>query len=200
MKRLARYFGSGLLFLVPMSLTVYIVYWLFSTIDNLVRSIADIFDMVIIWRGVGVLITLAVILLVGFLSSLFIMRPVLALVEKMFSRLPLIKLIYTSIKDLIGAFVGDKKKFDQPVLVNLLAGGNVKALGFITRNSLGFLGLEGEVAVYFPQSYNFAGSVLIVPRDQVRAIGADSSDVMAFIVSGGVSGGVGEEKKKCLPD
>ncbi len=200
MKRLARYFGSGLLFLVPMSLTVYIVYWLFSTIDKQVRTpIANRFG-VDIATGLGVVITLAVILLVGFFSSLFITRPVLALVEKMFGRLPLIKLIYSSIKDLIGAFVGEKKKFDQPVLVTLIPEGNVKALGFITRTSLDFLGLEGEVAVYFPQSYNFAGSVLIVPRAQVRSIESDSSDVMAFIVSGGVSGGAEEEKKKCLPD
>jgi len=200
MKRLARYFGSGLLFLVPVALTVYIVYWLFNTIDKQVRTpIADRFG-VDIATGLGVVITLAVILLVGFFSSLFITRPVLALVEKMFGRLPLIKLIYSSIKDLIGAFVGEKKKFDQPVLVTLIPEGKVKALGFITRSSLDFLDVEGEVAVYFPQSYNFAGSVLIVPRGQVRPIGADSSDVMAFIVSGGVSGGVGEEKKKCLPD
>lgn len=200
MKRLAKYFGSGLLFLVPMALTVYIVYWLFSTIDNLVRKLAEQFHIEITSPGVGVVITLVVILLVGFFSSLFITRPVLLLVEKMFGRLPLIKLIYSSIKDLIGAFVGEKKKFDQPVLVMLIPEGKVKALGFITRSSLDFLRLEGEVAVYFPQSYNFAGSVLIVPREQVRAIAADSSDVMAFIVSGGVSGGVGEEKQACLPD
>lgn len=199
MKRLARYFGSGLLFLIPVVLTVYIVFWLFSSIDNLVRSIAEHMGRKPL-PGMGVVITLAVILLVGFFSSLFITRPVLQLVEKMFGRLPLIKLIYSSIKDLIGAFVGEKKKFDQPVLVTLVPEGKVKALGFITRSSLDFLGLQGEVAVYFPQSYNFAGSVLIVPRGQVQAIGADSSDVMAFIVSGGVSGGVGEEKKKCLPD
>lgn len=199
MKRIAGYFASGLLFLIPVVLTVYIVFWLFSSIDNLVRSIADQIGRKPL-PGMGVVITLAVILLVGFLSSLFITRPVLLLVEKMFGRLPLIKLIYSSIKDLIGAFVGEKKKFDQPVLVTLIPEGKIKALGFITRSSLNFLSLEGEVAVYFPQSYNFAGSVLIVPREQVRPIGADSSDVMAFIVSGGVSGGAGEEKRACLPD
>lgn len=194
MKRLMKYFGSGLLFIIPIGVTVYVIYWLFSTIDKLVRvPIADKFGVQIA-TGLGVVITLAVILLVGFFSTLFIMRPVLLLVEKIFGRLPLIKLVYSSIKDLIGAFVGDKKKFDQPVLVTLLAGGNVKALGFITRKSLEFLGLEGEVAVYFPQSYNFAGSVLIVPKDQVKPIEADSSDVMTFIVSGGVSGGVGDQK------
>jgi uncharacterized membrane protein len=101
---------------------------------------------------------------------------------------PLVKLLYSSIKDLVGAFVGDQKKFDQPVIVNVMPGGSAKALGFVTRKSMDFLGLEKSVAVYFPQSYNFAGSVLIFPLDQVQPIQADSSEVMAFIVSGGVSG------------
>ena len=113
---------------------------------------------------------------------------ILVLIEKILSRLPLIKLLHSSIKDLIGAFVGEKKKFDQPVLVTLMKDSEAKALGFITRKSMDFLGLKDQVAVYFPQSYNFAGSVIIVPRAQVTPVEGDSSEVMAFIVSGGVSG------------
>jgi len=191
MKKLIKYFGNGLLFLIPVGATIYVVYWLFSTIDGLVyEQLKGASAEDISWwhHGFGVLITLFVILLVGFLTSLFITRPITQLVEKLFTRLPLIKLLYSSIRDLIGAFVGDEKKFDQPVMVNLFPGGTARALGFITRESLEIFGLQDEVAVYFPQSYNFAGSVLIVARDQITRLDADSAEVMAFIVSGGVSG------------
>ena len=195
MKSIVKYFMNGLLFLIPVGVTIYVVYWVFNAIDKgvlgLVLQIADVGEdqaPVWWWTGLGVLLSLGVITGVGFLCTMFITRPIMMLIEKVFERLPLIKLMYSSIKDLIGAFVGEKKKFDQPVLVTLVSGSNAKALGFITRKSMEFLGLKDEVAVYFPQSYNFAGSVIIIPRDQVTPVEADSSEVMAFIVSGGVSG------------
>jgi uncharacterized membrane protein len=70
---------------------------------------------------------------------------------------PIIKLLYTSAKDLMGVFVGEKKFFDKPVLVSLLPDSETKVIGFITREDLNSLGLSGSVAVYMPQAYNFAG-------------------------------------------
>ena len=90
--------------------------------------------------------------------------------------------------------MGDTKKFDKPVSVELIPGGKVRALGFVTRESLGFLGMENQVAVYMPQSYNFAGNVLLVPSDQVQSLSVDSSAIMTFVVSGGVSGPEGEKE------
>lgn len=199
MKRLIKYFGNGLLFLIPLVLTIWIVYKIFTSIDTAVSSIflGPEQGQPNWWvSGLGVLISLATITVVGLLSSLFITRPLMQLIEKIFGRLPLIKLLYSSLKDLVGAFVGDKKKFDQPCLVTLMPGGNIKAMGFVTRKSVDFLGIKDEVAVYLPQSYNFAGSVLIVSRSQVRLLDIDSSDAMTFIVSGGVTGGHGHERDK----
>ncbi len=96
-------------------------------------------------------------------------------------------MLYSAIKDLIEAFAGKKKSFDKPAIVELTPGG-AKALGFITRETLEFLSLSDHVSVYFPQSYNFAGSVLIFPTERVTPIDIDSSEAMAFVVSGGVSG------------
>jgi uncharacterized membrane protein len=109
--------------------------------------------------------------------------------EGVLIKAPFVKLLYTSIKDLIAAFMGEKRRFDQPVLVSLSPVGHGEAVGFVTRTDLEFLGLLDHVAVYFPQSYNFAGHLLVFPKDQVRPLEAESSEVMAFIVSGGVSGG-----------
>lgn len=179
MKRIARYFFEGLLFTIPLAVTLYVLYKLFVTVDSWLRLPIP---------GVGFVITLASIVIIGFLASNVLTRGILSVVDKVFGHLPFIKLLYSSIKDLIGAFVGEKKSFDRPVLVKLTPNGSAKAIGFITRDSMEMYGIEDHVAVYFPQSYNFAGNLLIFPADQVEILEADSADVMAFLVSGGVSG------------
>ena len=110
------------------------------------------------------------------------------IIDNLFSRLPFIKMIYSSIKDLVNAFVGDQKRFDKPVLVSLFSESTVQTLGFITRESLENIGIAERLAVYLPQSYNFAGNVVVVSRDQVIPLNIESGKVMTFIVSGGVSG------------
>ena len=108
--------------------------------------------------------------------------------------MPLVKLVYTSLKELVGAFVGEKKKFDRPVLVALTAGSDVGSFGFVTRSTLPEIGLPGHVAVYVPQAYNIGGNVVVVPSDRVTALEADPAVVMTFVVSGGVTGEVGKGK------
>ena len=176
MKRVTNYFFKGLAFLVPVVLTVYVLYAVFTRIDNLFKFPVP---------GMGFVATLAAVTFIGFLASNFLTRWAVSIVDGVFSRLPLVKMIYSSIKDLIYAFVGDKKGFNRPVTVSL--GGGVGALGFVTAESLERIGLKDTVAVYLPQSYNFAGNLIIVPKDQVTPLKADSGEVMAFIVSGGIA-------------
>jgi len=178
MKRLVKYFLNGLLIFVPAAVTVLVIVLIFTKLDNL---------MGIPYPGLGLLITIAAITILGFLVSNFIGKKLVGLVEKIFMKIPLVKMLYSSVKDMIEAFAGEKKKFNKPAVVELVAGGP-KALGFITRETLDALGLENQTAVYLPQSYNFAGSVLIFPSDQVKPLDIDSSKAMTFIVSGGVSG------------
>jgi len=193
MKSLIKYFVNGLLFLVPLAITIYVVYLVFTKIDSAIKSLVGGDKWV---TGLGVLISVAAITVIGMLSSLFITRPIMRFIEKIFGKLPLIKLLYSSMKDLVGAFVGDKKKFDQPVLVRLLPNSGASALGFVTRQSLQFMGRENEVAVYFPQSYNFAGNMLIVSKEQIEPLTLDSANMMKFIVSGGISGPVDNAGEK----
>ena len=129
----------------------------------------------------------ALIFMIGFLASNVLGKRLFALVEKVFTGLPLVKLLYSAVKDMIEAFAGDKKSFDKPVIATIAPGG-AKVVGFVTRDSLEDLGLEDHVAVYVPQSYNFAGNVLILPKEAVTPLDIESSQAMAFVVSGGVSG------------
>jgi uncharacterized membrane protein len=183
MNRLTKYFLKGLLIFVPVALTVFAFIWFFRKLDS---SLGHLLGTKI--PGLGIIVTIVVIFIVGFVASSFLGKKLFGLVESVFTKTPLVKMIYSSVKDLVGAFAGDKKKFDKPVIVELMPGG-AKVLGFVTRESLEFLGLPGHMAVYLPQSYNFAGQVLIFPSAQIKPIKIDSSEAMRFIVSGGVSGG-----------
>jgi uncharacterized membrane protein len=138
--------------------------------------------------GLGLLVTLVLLTLVGFLTSNVIGRSVVEMADRMLQHVPLVKLVYTSIKDLVGAFVGEKKSFNRPVAVRLSADSPLMVLGFVTRDALTALSLPGHVAVYFPQSYNFAGNLVLAPRELVQALQVSSSELMTFVVSGGISG------------
>jgi uncharacterized membrane protein len=158
--------------------TVYVIYWVFVRIDG-------ILDMPV--PGVGFIVTIVFVTLVGFGASNFLTKNIVGLVDKIFARLPLVKMIYTAIKDLVNAFVGDKKSFNRPVQVVIDRESNLRVLGFATRDSLDSIGIQDSMAVYLPQSYNFAGNLIIVDREQVTPMTADPGDVMKLIVSGGVS-------------
>jgi uncharacterized membrane protein len=178
MRTLLKYFLRGLVVVAPLAITIYVGYLVFTTVDQWLR-----FPI----RGVGFLVTIVLITALGFLASNFVARSVISLIEEPLNRLPFVRLLYSSTKDLLNAFVGERRRFDKPVLVDVLPNGHARALGFVTQDSLTRLGLEGHVAVYFPQSYNFAGNLVIYPSELVKPVNADTADVLAFIVSGGVT-------------
>jgi uncharacterized membrane protein len=99
------------------------------------------------------------------------------------------KVIYSSLKDLFSAFVGDKKKmFSQPVMVMLFKEAGIQKLGFITKQDLEIIGVKGMAAVYFPHSYNFSGNLYLVPKENITVLhDFPAADAMKFIVSGGVT-------------
>lgn len=177
-KRLVRYFVRGSLVSVPLAITGWVIFVTLRFVDQLLP-----FGI----PGIGIVATLSLVTLVGLITSNVLGKRAFQFTDRMLSGMPLVKLIYTSIKDLIRAFVGDHKSFDRPAAVALTPGG-VRVLGFVTRDALHMLGLPDCVAVYFPQSYNFAGQLTLVPRNQVELLDAPSAEVMTFIVSGGISG------------
>jgi uncharacterized membrane protein len=178
MSRLLNYFLRGLVVVVPLALTLYVCAVIFKTIDSWLGLPI---------RGAGFVLALALITLVGFMASSLITRSLIGALDRMFERLPFVRLLYSSAKDMLNAFVGEKRRFDKPVLASLSADGSVKVLAFLTSDSLDTLGLVDQVTVYMPQSYGFAGHILVVPANRVERIDADAAEVMAFIISGGVT-------------
>jgi uncharacterized membrane protein len=179
MTRLLNYFFKGIVFLAPIVFTGYVCYRIFTAIDGWLG---------IPIPGVGFAITVLFITMFGFLAQSILTRGALSIVEQVLERLPFVRLLYSSTRDLLNAFVGEQRRFDKPVLVSGHTSGIAKAIGFVTQESLTNLGLVGYVTVYMPFSYSFTGTLIIMPASALTPIDADSADVMAFIVSGGVTG------------
>lgn len=188
--RLLRYFFQGLLILAPIGITAITLYWGFITIDNILpRDIVPENHPLnfLRYKGVGFIIVLIIILFVGYLSSSFIVGRLIDMFDHMLERTPFIKYIYSSVKDVFDAFVGEKKKFDHPVLVNVY-GEDVWEMGFITQNNLRSLGLEGYLAVYVPHAYAITGKVFMVRQEKVKPLhNVSAGEAMKFSVSGGVT-------------
>lgn len=178
MRALINYFLRGVAVVAPVAVTGYVCWQLFVTIDG--------------WLGLpipgaGFLVTIGALVLVGLLASTILARGFFALLDGLLARLPFVRLLYASTKDLLNAFVGEQRRFDRPVQVLVYPESGGRMLGFVTQTALEHLGLGGQVAVYFPFSYSVAGHVVLFPAARVEPLAAESADVMAFLVSGGVT-------------
>jgi uncharacterized membrane protein len=177
--RILRYFFSGTLFIVPLVATAYFIFVSFQWLDNRLN---------LPYPGLGFAIIICVITLIGYLSTNYIFKMFGNWFDRGMNRIPLIKLIYSTVKELLGAFVGDKKKFNKPVLVRINKDNNIYQLGFITQPDLADLGLNDMVVVYFPHSYAFSGLHYFVAKENIKPLNISGPAAMKFIVSGGVTG------------
>lgn len=197
-KAIINYFMQGLLYLVPISLTIWVIVFAFNYLDSLTKPYETEYLGFEI-PGLGLVILAVFIVLIGLLGSTIIFRPLIAIAEKLIKKAPLIKDIYSAIKDLLSAFVGNKKKFNQPVLVIMNETG-LKRIGFITREGMEKMGISEDYAiVYLPYSYGVMGTVVVVKKEMVEVINQPATEVMKFIVSGGVTD-VNEKKVKKIAD
>lgn len=177
--KIIRYFFSGTVFIVPLVATAYFIFISFQWLDNRLN---------LPYPGLGFVVIIGVITLIGYLSTNYIFKTIGQWFDRGMNRIPLIKLIYSTVKDLLGAFVGDKKKFNKPVLVRINKDNNLYQIGFVTQADLSDLGLDDMVVVYFPHSYAFSGYHYFIPKESIKPLNIPGPIAMKFIVSGGVSG------------
>jgi uncharacterized membrane protein len=188
---LLNYFVKGLLIVVPLGAALFLIFWAVSKLDNAL-NLSDVLwvnkkGQPLYIPGLGILNVVVIIMIVGVLVTNVITQPIKNWFNRWLNRLPLFKFLYSSIKDLAEAFVGEDKKFNEPVIVEMNDFG-LKKIGFLVKKDLSMIGLPGEVAVYFPNSYAFAGQVYVIAADKVKPINKTAAEVMKFVVSGGVSG------------
>jgi uncharacterized membrane protein len=194
---MAQLFFQGVVVLAPIGVTVWVVVSLFNWVDNFLPNLlnvlfpiqfAEVNGQIPKVTGLGFLVALLLVLIVGWLSSLFFVERLVSVFDKVLEKTPGIKIIYSSVKDFLEAFAGNKKKFDQPILVNVDAT-DVWRIGFITQNDSAHFGLANFVTVYVPHSYAISGITYIVPPTRIKKLpkGLGAAEAMKYVVSGGVT-------------
>ncbi len=178
---------QGLLVITPLAITVYVVYKVVTTIASAFGFIHEIvhplLDPFIILAAI-----IFIIYIVGRLSASFLFTPMYDRFEKDIEKVPLIRVVYSSVKDIMSAFVGSKRKFNRPVLVTIDKVNDVKQIGFITQEDMSTMSIGTEyTAVYMPFSYGLSGKLIIVRKDNIQPLDATSAEAMKFVVSGGVT-------------
>lgn len=181
---------KGVLLILPIGGALFLLLWGFSTLDSFLNfSESFLLDpetgKPLYIPGLGILSIIIVVFVAGIIATFLITEPIYAWINRQINKVPILRFLYSSVKDITEAFVGDEKKLNEPVIVEMESG--IKKIGFLTQKDLRAIGLKDEVAVYFPWSYSFAGELVIVKADRVKPLNVSSAQAMKFIVSGGVT-------------
>ena len=189
-RAIINYLIKGALVVIPIGAAIFMMYWVIAKIDTTLK-LSDVFwvdqaGRPIYIPGLVILSILVILLVAGIIVTNFVTEPIYNWFSRWLNRLPIFSFLYNSVKDLAEAFVGDEKKFNEPVIVEINEFG-LKQIGFLTQRDLARLGMPGEVAVYFPFSYSFAGQLCIINGDKVKPLKMSAGEAMKFVVSGGVS-------------
>jgi len=186
MNKILKYFLQGLILFIPIGITVIVFVKLFQFFEGIFSFVGltgnAFFDTIISFISLLILITI-----IGLLASSFLFKKLFSFFEDKLEQAPIIRHIYSPIKDFMNAFMGNKKRFTKPVLVLTNPQTNIQELGFITQDDLSEWGIKDKYAVYLPYSYSFSGRLVIVPKEQITALNIDGGDAMKFIISGGVT-------------
>ena len=197
LSRIVQTFLQGVLVLAPVGVTIWMILVLFNAVDNILPSILHSIVPSFVGidsegnlkkiPGLGFVVVLLFVLIMGWVSSTFVFGKVLSFMDRVLEKTPGVKIIYTSVKDLLEAFAGNKKKFDKPVLVNI-DGADIWRVGFITQKTVINFGLEDHVAVYVPHAYAISGILFFVPSHKIKPLtNISAADAMKFAISGGVT-------------
>lgn len=192
MKRISgllfRSFLQGLVILGPIGVTAYAIYFVFTGLDSLLPGISEL------GPGVGFISVVLIITVVGYVGTRFFLgRWIVEAFGYLLEHTPGIKHIYSAVKDVLDSFVGDKKKFNNPVWVCTHQNPEIWRIGFLTRKNLSDLDLENQVAVYLPHSYAISGWVIVVSKAHIKPVkGMNAAEAMKFAVSGGIAGALHE--------
>jgi uncharacterized membrane protein len=190
MKQIGSILLKGLVTILPIGLTVYFVYWLGITTESLLSKPIKFVVGANYWPGMGLVTGFVILFLVGLAVNAFVVRRVLGLGEDLLLRVPVVKTVYSAIRDMTRLVNTDKKKGDLDRVVTLDYGPG-KLIGFVTQEHAKTLGIGGGddlVAVYLPMSYQIGGYTLYVSRSKVHETDLSVEQAMRIVLTGGVRG------------
>lgn len=181
-----RIFIQGLIVFIPLAFTVYVLVKLFDIFSSFF-SFINFTDVDAVKTVLGLVLTVTFIFLLGLLASSYIFKHIFTYFEEKLENAPFIRHIYSPVKDFTNAFMGNKRKFNRPVLVLIEPTANLHQIGFITNDDLAQFGLKDMVSVYLPLSYSLSGRLVIVPSSHIKPLSSNPAETMKFVVTGGVS-------------
>jgi uncharacterized membrane protein len=190
MKALGGVLLKGLVTILPIGLTVYFVYWLGITTESLLSRPIKALIGDAYWPGMGLVTGFIILFVVGLAVNAFLVRRVLGLGEELLLRVPVVKTVYSAIRDMTRLVNTDKKKGDLDRVVTVDVGLG-KLIGFVTQehaNTLGIGGGDDMVAVYLPMSYQIGGYTIYLPRSRVVETDLTVEQAMRIVLTGGVRG------------
>ncbi|AYA76728.1 hypothetical protein DOE78_15465 [Bacillus sp. Y1] len=188
MKSILKSFVNGILTIVPIILVVYVTYKTFMFLDGLLGGVLKQYFKESYVPGIGILATLVLITILGFLSTKFVTGTIFRIIDRLLEKIPFVKTVYSVIKDTVHSFLGEKKSFSKVALVTV-PGTNMKSLGFVTAEDLDvfYEPLSDYIAVYVPQTFQVAGFTFLIKKEDVEFIDVKPEDAMKFILSGGMT-------------
>lgn len=191
MKFIGRIFLTGILTILPILATIYLVVWLFAAVESFLgKQLLFLMPHEYYRAGMGLLAALVLIFLVGLLMRAWLFRQLIKLGEGILLKIPLIKVVYRALKDLFGLFSDDKNNEALQVVSVQLPGTDMRLLGFLTRSDFSDMpkgvGNEDEVAVYLPMSYQVGGYTVLMPRNQVTPVPMSREEAMRFVLTAGL--------------
>jgi len=182
----------GLVVVLPMALTAWLLWWLGTSVESLLHQVIILFVPEDEYRpGMGIVAAVLLLIAAGTLVNAFIVRRLLAAWERLMDRIPIVKSVYGAVRDFVQMLPasGERRELRRVVLVRF---GDAAVIGFVTRDDAGELGLgpagDGAVAVYFPMSYQIGGYTLLVPRARVEPLDLPIESAMRMVLTGGMSG------------
>ena len=191
MKSIGSILLKGLVTILPIGLTVYFVYWLGVTTESLLsKPLKLVVGEGYYFPGMGLITGFLLLFVVGLAVNAFLVRRLLGFGEELLLRVPVVKTVYSAIRDMTRLVNTDKKKGDLDRVVTLDLGFG-KLIGFVTQehaNTLGIGGGEDLVAVYLPMSYQIGGYTIYVSRSRVTETDLTVEQAMRVVLTGGVRG------------
>lgn len=183
MKNILKHFLKGVLVLAPVAITVFVIYKIITIVDSIFINILE--PLHLYFPGIGIILSFIIITLIGMLASNWLTGKIFSYIDNIFTKLPLIKVIYTTIRDTISSFLDGRKGFSKLAIVNI-PNSDIKLLGFITNKSLDEFGLNGYISVYLMQSMQWAGNLILVPEEMVTPVDVNAEEAIKFIASAGI--------------
>jgi uncharacterized membrane protein len=190
LKTIRNLFLKGLATVLPIGITIYLVYWLSTSAEALLgRLIKLVIPDEYYWPGMGLVIGLVLIVLIGILVNAWVIRNILGYGHKLLARIPFIKTVYGALTDLMRLFATGKEKGKLKQVVTAKFG-EATLIGFVTRDNLEDLPLPNSrdlIAVYFPMSYQIGGYTAYLPRNSVTPIDIPIDQAMSMVLTAGIT-------------